>query len=66
LSPSQIFADTQRVDLFNDPKWETSPPTYPSRGAAKATDSRSRWAVMKAVLMRRAPQKRGRHSQNPA
>jgi hypothetical protein len=56
LPPSQIFADTQRIDLFNDPKWETSP--SPSRGS-RETDGRSRWSAMKAVVFHRAPHKRG-------
>jgi hypothetical protein len=69
LPPSQIFADTQRVDLFNDPKWETT--HYPSR-AARETDGRSWWTAMKAVLFHRAPPKggspkrRGQHLKTPA
>lgn len=69
LQPSQVFADTQRVDLFNDPKWETSP--YPAR-AAREADGRSRWALMKSALRHRAPhrrgqpKRRGQHLKTPA
>jgi hypothetical protein len=65
---SQVFADTQRVDLFNDPKWETTP--YPGR-VARETDGRSRWAAVMAVLLHRAPskggqpKKRGQHLKTP-
>jgi hypothetical protein len=65
LPPSQVFADTQRVDLFNDPKWETS--HYPSRGA-RQSDGRSWWAGLKAVLHPKGatPKKRGQHLKTPA
>lgn len=69
LPQSQVFADTQRVDLFNDPKWETA--YHPGRGA-RETDGRSRWSAMKSALLHRAPhqrgqpKKRGQHLKTPA
>ena len=31
FDPSQVFADTQRVDLFNDPPWVAAPEPSPRR-----------------------------------
>lgn len=53
FDPSQIFTDTQRVDLFNDPKWETMD-SLPRRSGAK-------WGTVRRVLV-----KRGRHSRSVA
>ncbi|HYA69479.1 MAG TPA: hypothetical protein VED63_12175 [Acidimicrobiales bacterium] len=53
LDPSQVFTDTQRVDLFNDPKWETTE-AMPRRSGTK-------WGTVRRVLVRR-----GRHSRSVA
>lgn len=53
LDPSQVFTDTQRVDLFNDPKWETTE-AVPRRSGIT-------WGTVRRVLVRR-----GRHSRNVA
>jgi hypothetical protein len=64
LHPS-VFTDTQRVDLFNDPKWETAPPPAVI-GAQDGRDGASRWVLMKAMALRLVPMKRGQHSHRAA
>jgi len=56
--PSQVFTDTQRVDLFNDPKWETTE-SSPRRSAASGLGAR-------LGSVRRILVKRGRHSRSIA
>jgi len=56
--PSQVFTDTQRVDLFNDPKWETTD-SLPRRSAASGLGAR--WGGVRRILV-----KRGRHSRTMA
>jgi hypothetical protein len=58
-NPSEIFSDTQRVDLFNDPKWETPLPSA-RRAEDDESPRASRWRVRR-VLMRR-----GQHSRKVA
>jgi hypothetical protein len=62
FDPSQVFADTQRVDLFNDPPWEATPP--PSSGPAIVDEPRSTswWGMAKTAVASRVPLKRGLHS----
>jgi hypothetical protein len=58
---SEVFSDTRRVDLFNDPPWET-----PSPPSARATTLEARpasWrATVKAAVAGRIFTKRGQHS----
>jgi hypothetical protein len=62
FDPSQVFADTQRVDLFNDPPWVAAPDPSPRRAAAPATRHTSRWAVAKTAVVGLLPLRRGQHS----
>ncbi len=59
---SQVFADTQRVDLFNDPPWEAAPEPSPRRANAGGGREGSRWAVAKTAVVSLLPMKRGQHS----
>jgi len=56
MHASQVFTDTQKVDLFNDPRWEAS--SVPERGA------QSRLAMMVPGV--RSLVKKGRHSRTVA
>jgi len=56
---SQVFADTQRVDLFDDPAWETSPAAVDAR---ERDTGPSRWATLKASVAGWTLLKRGQHS----
>jgi hypothetical protein len=60
--PSQAFTDTQRVDLFNDPRWEISP-RQTARGDV-ATDSQRpvRRAVGSVAAAWHAFRGHGKHS----
>jgi hypothetical protein len=60
FDPSQVFADTQRVDLFNDPPWVADPD--PRRVNAGGTREASRWTMAKSALVSRLPIRRGQHS----
>ena len=60
FDPSQVFADTQRVDLFNDPPWETA--RRLPRRAASTGAGRPSWLTAKAAALGRRGAKRGRHS----
>jgi len=62
--PSEVFSDTQRVDLFNDPKWETAV-VAPRRSTAEALGT-SRWAISTWGHVRQILGKRGRHSRTIA
>jgi len=59
---SEVFSDTRKVDLFNDPPWETpSPP--PSARAATLEERPASWrATVKAAVAGRIFTKRGQHS----
>jgi hypothetical protein len=60
---SQVFSDTQRVDLFNDPAWETTLPTATStRAGSPKGAGTSWWVVVKGVVTGRALVKQGQHS----
>jgi hypothetical protein len=62
FDPSQVFADTQRVDLFNDPPWESTPPSAPRRAVAGEPRTVSWWTMAKTAVVNRVPAKRGLHS----
>jgi hypothetical protein len=64
LPPSQVFADTQKVDLFNDPRWETTPGSPARRPVADESRRRPTRVIGKASAFRRVLMKRGRHSRN--
>jgi len=64
FNPSEVFADTQRVDLFNDPRWETTSHSSPKRSADGKSRRPSRWTTPKANTFRRLLMKRGKHSRN--
>jgi len=62
MDRSQVFADTQRIDLFDDPAWEVAPV-----GARRVTTTdrqaqQSWWAALRSVVGRPLL-KRGQHSQ---
>jgi hypothetical protein len=59
---SQVFADTQRVDLFNDPPWESTPPPAPRRAVDGESRAVSWWTMAKTAVVNRVPAKRGLHS----
>ena len=61
---SQVFADTRRVDLFDDPPWEAAPPTADRRMLEQEDRLGSRWTV-KSSFLGRVLNKRGLHSQKP-
>ena len=60
LRASRAFADTQRVDLFNDPPWETS--WRPLRVMPMEARRPSWWTTAKSVVASNPLVKRGRHS----
>jgi hypothetical protein len=62
FDPSQVFADTHRVDLFNDPPWELTPPSAPRRAIAEESRAVSWWTMAKTAVVNRVPAKRGLHS----
>jgi hypothetical protein len=64
IDPSEVFTDTQRVDLWNDPRWETTVRVAPKR--AGSDDERRSWRSTLAVATRlgRVLKKRGRHSRH--
>jgi hypothetical protein len=62
FDPSQVFADTQRVDLFNDPPWVAAPDASPRRTTGGAMRGGSRWTMAKTAVVSRLPIKRGQHS----
>jgi len=62
FDPSQVFADTQRVDLFNDPPWHAVPDPSPRRATAVEERGPSWWAMAKTAVVSRVPIKRGQHS----
>ncbi len=62
FDPSQVFADTQRVDLFNDPPWQATRDPSPRRAIAVAERGPSWWTMAKTAVANRVPLKRGLHS----
>ncbi|HEY5026450.1 MAG TPA: hypothetical protein VII76_15850 [Acidimicrobiales bacterium] len=62
FDPSQVFADTQRVDLFNDPPWVATPDPSPKRSTAGSGREGSRWTTAKSAVASRLPLRRGQHS----
>jgi|GEM_PF-3556986 hypothetical protein len=65
LPPSQVFTDTSRVDLFNDPPWETGS-DFSFRRTPDESRRPLRWTAGKAGSLRRLFVKRGRHSRHLA
>ena len=63
FDPSQVFADTQRVDLFNDPPWVATPEPSPRRATGGGPRAGSRWTLAKTAVVSRLPLRRGQHSQ---
>jgi len=63
---SHVFADTRRVDLFDDPPWETSPPTTVRPALVDEARPGSRRTGVRAGFLGRVLAKRGQHSQKPA
>jgi len=61
--PSQAFTDTEKIDLFNDPPWETVPSPSPRRAAPAASVETAR---RKVVVVRRMLMKRGQHGHSVA
>ena len=62
--PSQTFTDTQRVDLFNDPRWETAPREV-ARGAVAIDPQRPvRWTMGSITAVWHALTGRGKHSRD--
>ncbi len=61
---SQVFSDTQRVDLFNDPPWVVSPDPDPApkRSTGGGPRAGSRWTMAKTALVSKFPLRRGQHS----
>lgn len=62
FDPSQVFADTQRVDLFDDPPWDATPPQAPRSAVTAKPRPTSWWTVAKTAVVSRVPMKRGLHS----
>jgi hypothetical protein len=62
---SQVFADTQRVDLFNDPPWDTAHRPPQRRAVAAEGSEPSRWTMAKSAAVGRLLSKRGQHSHKP-
>jgi len=58
---SQVFSDTQRVDLFNDPPWVAAPEPSPRRSPGGGTREGSRWTLAKSAVVSRLAIKRGLH-----
>lgn len=59
---SQVFSDTQRVDLFNDPPWVAAAEPAPRRSTGGGTREGSRWTMAKTAVVSRLPIKRGQHT----
>jgi hypothetical protein len=62
FDPSQVFADTQKVDLFNDPPWVAPPEPAPRRATEGGSRETSRWTLAKSAVASLLPIKRGQHS----
>lgn len=62
--PSQVFTDTQRVDLFDDPIWETAPLAPARRTTMDEQRHPLRRTVDRALAWRRVLKKRGQHSRS--
>lgn len=61
---SQVFSDTQKVDLFNDPPWVVAPDLDPApkRSNSGGVRAGSRWTMAKTALASKLPLRRGQHS----
>jgi hypothetical protein len=57
--PSEVFTDTGRVDLFNDPPWDSIPQQPSSRNMADVVMDIAKRGV---DLVRRVLIKQGQHS----
>jgi len=62
FDPSHVFADTQKVDLFNDPPWDAAPDPGSKRANSGDAREASRWTTAKSAVVSRLPMKRGQHS----
>ena len=61
---SQVFSNTQRVDLFNDPRWESSSPSPSRRTVTEEFKGSLGSTIGKAAMFWRGLLKRGLHSRN--
>ena len=59
---SQAFSNTQRVDLFNDPRWESSSPSPSRRTVTDEVKDPLGSTIDKAAMFWRCLLKRGLHS----
>jgi len=66
VDPSQVFTDTHKVDLFNDPPWELVSPTSARQAVDDETRRPRRWTTGTATAFRRILMKRGQHSRHLA
>ncbi|HTZ10268.1 MAG TPA: hypothetical protein VMB72_14425 [Acidimicrobiales bacterium] len=66
LDTSQVFADTRRIDLFNDPAWGTAS-AGPGRGTAAPERAGRSWlGTWRTARSALSLHKRGAHSRKPA
>ena len=61
---SQVFSNTQRVDLFNDPRWERSSPSPSRRTVTEEVEGSLGSTIGKAATFWRGLWKRGLHSRS--
>jgi hypothetical protein len=61
---SQVFSNTQRVDLFNDPRWESSSPSPSRRTVTEEVKGSLGSMIGKAAMFWRGLLKRGLHSRS--
>ena len=61
---SQVFSNTQRVDLFNDPRWESSSPSPARRTVTEEVKGSLGSTIGKAALFWHAVLKRGLHGRS--
>jgi hypothetical protein len=64
--PSQVFTDTQRVDLFDDPKWETMSHRTPRSSSTEHVRRPFGRTKDNGIGVRRVLMKQGRHSRRLA
>ena len=58
---SQVFADTNRIDLFDDPPWNTAVRPRPRKNNSQ--EARPSWrSMVKRVAFGHSLGKRGQHS----
>jgi len=60
--PSQVFTDTRKVDLFNDPRWDSSSYSSSRRTVAEEVIGSSDRTIGKVPAFWRVLVKRGLHS----